>query len=726
MSTLFTIRTLGLTRTMAGRAFFDEHNELAMLQKPKQAEGFHAIVDFLKSSHIAHALTINPTIYVEHQRQFWANAIIHSEEGTQVIQTRVCDKPLTISEECIRIHLRLDDALGITSLPKEKLFQTLRGCLVGGVSPNPKKVLNKEKEEHIGCKAHTTDFAQSAGQDSVNISKTFPMATLGEQSSKGPRCQETKGVEGAFARQKTSTKRSKDPSWVVNTPKGGEDIYNYDELMETMGNINLDVIKQGADIEEMKLVILSQQVQITKLKKMVLRLVKKKRRKQYVLKKRGDDFNKGERQAEGEKQSPVGMESKAKLDTPKATPKAKGVVIKEVGSDHKKKKISVDDEKKKGKEKMVESEQPLKKQKQIELDEELARKMQAELKKEEETQSAKDREIALEMVAKFNEEYQKSLKSAAAAKKVTKKASRQRLPLKTRQRQPSKTYLANQERSTMINFLKGAIGVPEGMFTSMSFGKLEELYQKEMAKLKGESIQREEAERKMKERHDLNIQQPFPESEEGTPIKEKKEEKKEETLAHQIGVIKRKKSIATKPKAKRARIEEERAEAEVEPTDEPLAEPEQNPEQFNPQSNEQFDLYMTVTNEDPVQADPISVQAPEIIHWDILEDQRKKYFRIKRMGDKVQHVVRDLQLENKFQRIENWMLFEMCGVYVITVDRAYHEYYLVDKIYDHSKAKLQGMLNAKLICAKDSEMARIKVSAASKDKEDLKIKISWR
>ncbi|KAI3665304.1 hypothetical protein L6452_43928 [Arctium lappa] len=318
----------------------------------------------------------------------------------------------------------------------------------------------------------------------------------------------------------------------------------------------------------------------------------------------------------------------------------------------------------------------------------------------------------------------------------------------------------------MINFLKGAIGVSEGMFTCMSFGKLEELYQKEMARLKRDSTQREEAERKMKKRHDLNIQQPFPESEEGTPVKEKKEEKKEETLAHQIGVIKRKKSIATKLKAKRARIEEERAEAEVEPTDEPLAEPEQNPEQSNQQSNEQFDLYITVTDEDPVQADPISVQAPEIIHWDILEDQRKKYFMIKRMGykyevystwgklirrcsrsdlekmfkvrmslyeeeltkarmsliklameylcmmfdpSKVQHVVRDLHLENKFQRIENWMLFERCGVYVITIDRAYHEYYMVDKIYDHSKAKLQGMLNAKLICSKDTEMARIVV-----------------
>ncbi|KAI3746644.1 hypothetical protein L6452_09083 [Arctium lappa] len=192
------------------------------------------------------------------------------------------------------------------------------------------------------------------------------------------------------------------------------------------------------------------------------------------------------------------------------------------------------------------------------------------------------------------------------------------------------------------------------------------------------------------------------------------------------------KTIASKKQTKRPRIEEVQKEAE------PVA---ATPEE------------QSMTDSEPVQADPISVQAPEIIHWDILEDQRKKFFRIKRMGDKyevyptwgkiirsysrsdleemfkvgmslyekdltgagmslikqameylcmmfdpskVQHVVRDLHLENKFQRIDNWMLFESCGVYVITIDRSYHEYYLVDKIYDHSKAKLQGMLNAKL------------------------------
>ncbi|KAI3715217.1 hypothetical protein L6452_22189 [Arctium lappa] len=110
---------------MASMVFIDEHNEIAMLQKPQQAAGFHPIVDFLKSSHIAHALTVSPPIYIEHQKQFWANTTAVIENGVQCIKTRVCDKPLTVSEEVIRICLRLDDASGITSISNEDLFSNL-------------------------------------------------------------------------------------------------------------------------------------------------------------------------------------------------------------------------------------------------------------------------------------------------------------------------------------------------------------------------------------------------------------------------------------------------------------------------------------------------------------------------------------------------------------------------------------------------------------------------
>ncbi|KAI3728603.1 hypothetical protein L6452_17241 [Arctium lappa] len=122
--------------SMASMAFIDEHNEIAMLQKLKQAEGFYQIVDFLRTSHIAHALTVSPTIYIEHQRQFWANATTSTDNGVSCIKTRVCDKPLTVTEETIRICLRLDDASGISSIPNEDLFSNLTrmGKLLAGAN----------------------------------------------------------------------------------------------------------------------------------------------------------------------------------------------------------------------------------------------------------------------------------------------------------------------------------------------------------------------------------------------------------------------------------------------------------------------------------------------------------------------------------------------------------------------------------------------------------------
>ena len=46
--------------------FVDQHNMVGMLSKVKEYDGFHEVLDFLRTSHIAYALTINPKIYVEH------------------------------------------------------------------------------------------------------------------------------------------------------------------------------------------------------------------------------------------------------------------------------------------------------------------------------------------------------------------------------------------------------------------------------------------------------------------------------------------------------------------------------------------------------------------------------------------------------------------------------------------------------------------------------------
>ncbi|KAI3669210.1 hypothetical protein L6452_40437 [Arctium lappa] len=464
---------------------------------------------------------------------------------------------------------------------------------------------------------------------------------------------------------------------------------------------------------------------------------------------------------------------KAKNDTPKATQKAKGVVINEGGSQQKEKE-KAKESKGKGNEKMVEAEMPAKKKSQIEMDEAIAKQLQDQMEKEEQLQTEKDRELAKIMARKLNAEYQKSIKEAAQAKKLQVK----RMP--KQKRQPSKTFLANQERRKMINFLKGAIGVKGEMFTNMAYTQVEELYQKEMAKLQGDSAQREEAERRMKERHDLNIQKPFPEK--TTPSKDKAEEKKEEpeSVGVEAKTGKRVKTTASKKQSKRPRVEET-AGTTAEHSEVHIAESVQLPEQSSKPTDESMDLYMTIV--EPLKAVPISMQAPEIIFWDILRDSGKNFFRIKRADgsfeaystwgrvirscsradieelykvgmklyepvlkgteenllkvtleylcmmldpERVNYRIKDHKHEFIFKKIDKWILFENCGVYMITIDNCYHEYYLVDKIYEHSKEKLEGMLKATLLGGDCWELKNLPsmVNAASSELlllEDFKV-----
>ncbi|KAI3685126.1 hypothetical protein L6452_34360 [Arctium lappa] len=100
--------------SMASMAFIDEHNEITMLQKPKQANGFHQIVDFLKSSHIAYALIVSPSIYIENQKQFWANATAITENGVkEIITTELTDMP----------HF---DEVYVPKIPKGKVFSKMK------------------------------------------------------------------------------------------------------------------------------------------------------------------------------------------------------------------------------------------------------------------------------------------------------------------------------------------------------------------------------------------------------------------------------------------------------------------------------------------------------------------------------------------------------------------------------------------------------------------------
>nr|GEU63994.1 hypothetical protein [Tanacetum cinerariifolium] len=81
---------------------------------------FHQIVDFLEAYHIRYALTISPTVYVSHIRQFWSTARIETTNQETKILVTVDGKSQTISESSLRRHHKLNDKEGISSLPDEQ------------------------------------------------------------------------------------------------------------------------------------------------------------------------------------------------------------------------------------------------------------------------------------------------------------------------------------------------------------------------------------------------------------------------------------------------------------------------------------------------------------------------------------------------------------------------------------------------------------------------------
>nr|GEU49978.1 hypothetical protein [Tanacetum cinerariifolium] len=98
---------------------------VSILEKSEHNVDFHPIVDFIEASFHRYALTIKPTVYVSHIRQFWSTAMIKTaEEGTQILAT-VDRIHRTITESSLRRNLKLKEEGGISSLPDTELFENL-------------------------------------------------------------------------------------------------------------------------------------------------------------------------------------------------------------------------------------------------------------------------------------------------------------------------------------------------------------------------------------------------------------------------------------------------------------------------------------------------------------------------------------------------------------------------------------------------------------------------
>nr|GEX59900.1 hypothetical protein [Tanacetum cinerariifolium] len=155
---------------MARLQFCDYHNMVAILEKSEHNADFHPMVDFIEASPLRYALTVKPTIYVSHIRQFWSTARIKTtDEGTQILAT-VDGIHRTVTESSLRRNLKLQDEEGISSLPDTKLFENL--TLMGyNISPNQKFTFQKgtPTEPH-----HTPSPEAHSQSHSTHPSPTLP------------------------------------------------------------------------------------------------------------------------------------------------------------------------------------------------------------------------------------------------------------------------------------------------------------------------------------------------------------------------------------------------------------------------------------------------------------------------------------------------------------------------------------------------------------------------
>nr|GFC69285.1 hypothetical protein [Tanacetum cinerariifolium] len=96
---------------------------VAILEKGEFNTDFHPMVDFIAASPLKYALTIKPTVFISHIRQFWSTAMIETtDEGTHILAT-VDDIQRTVCEASLRRNLKLRDEDGIVSIPDTELFE---------------------------------------------------------------------------------------------------------------------------------------------------------------------------------------------------------------------------------------------------------------------------------------------------------------------------------------------------------------------------------------------------------------------------------------------------------------------------------------------------------------------------------------------------------------------------------------------------------------------------
>jgi hypothetical protein len=187
---------------------------------------------------------------------------------------------------------------------------------------------------------------------------------------------------------------------------------------------------------------------------------------------------------------------------------------------------------------------------------------------------------------------------------------------------------------------------------------------------------------------------------------------------------------------------------------------EKQQQQKQDEPKQDYELFMVpFTDKDsvPIDVQPVSMKAPEIVDWETVQVDRKvhhiitrkdgsqqtfphlfRWFRycsrsdiedlfavgMKKYGDTLAYPDVDLVtialqiLCHLFDRekvklydtedhtVKKWTLYETCGVYAVAFSNGYYKFYLVDQTYMHSEKMMREMLKVKLTCDVQSEMGK--------------------
>nr|GEU54282.1 hypothetical protein [Tanacetum cinerariifolium] len=290
--------------------FAEVHNMIAYLSKPTESTRFEQIIDFLNAHPIKYALTVNFTIYTLCVEQFWTTATIKNINGEAQLHAKVDGKKVFISEASIRRDLRFGDEGGIDCLPNKTIFEQL--TLIGYEKLTQKltfykaffspqwKFLIHTIMQCLSAKTTTWNEFNStiasaviclATNQKFNFSKYIFDTMVKHLDSRNkffmyprkPKRQDPKKTQPSgpttnVANEENVPTQSNDPPLSrVNTLGSGEDRLKLNELMKLC-------TKMSERVLNLETTNTNQAKEISRLKKRVKRLEKKKKSRTHALK----------------------------------------------------------------------------------------------------------------------------------------------------------------------------------------------------------------------------------------------------------------------------------------------------------------------------------------------------------------------------------------------------------------------------------------------------------